>query len=338
MFSKRLALYLQAGIPIFEALNLLHASGGSKSHAKFLSLTLSDVREGISLSQSLAKHPQAYTLVHIQMIAVGEQSGTLAEALLRLASSLENRAKQIRSITSALAYPLVLSVGSLAVTIFLITYAFPKIIPLYRGLHTSLPFSTRILLALSSLIRGYWFLLLCIVVALYFIAKVLMHFLPIKRKIDALALQVPILGGLIRASIVATLFRTMATLLSSGVRLDEALDMALDGITNSLYRESLTRVRKHVLAGNRLSDGLGLEPILFPLVAIQLISVGEMTGSLAKSLASVAQIFEDDFFERLRVTSSLLEPLITVVMGFMIGFIAMAIISPLYGITQGLSA
>lgn len=338
LFSKRLALYLRAGVPILEAIDLIRTSAGSNSHAHLLRILMQDIQRGVSVSVSLARFRKAYSSTYIQIISIGERSGTLPASLASLTAALEERRARTRAILGALAYPLLLVMGSIAISLFLLVYAFPKIVPLFIGLHAKLPFTTRTLLALSSFFQKHW-LAAAFCTGVSYICIHLAARLPITRHyLHRAVIRLPVVGALVRTSILASVFRTITTLLPSGVRLDEALLIARDGISNAPYRISLDRIRRGILRGNTMSAMLGHEKSLFPGVALQLMAVGEMTGTLSMSAGSIAHIFEEDLAERLKAFSALLEPLIMVAMGFVIGFIAMAIISPMYGITQNLSA
>lgn len=337
LFAKRLGLYLQAGIPILEAIDLVRATSGSKSHARLLDLVARNIQEGLPLSWSLSQFPRVYAQAHIQILVVGEQSGSLSESLSYLAEALEQRAARTRSIAGTLAYPAILLIGSLGISVFLVLYAFPKIIPLFRGLHATLPFTTRTLLFISELLRTHGSLIAFGFALLGVLIHRSIRIPRIKQFLDMAVLRAPIFGALIRAVILASIFRTIAILLASGIRLDEALRIAQDGTPNGVYRGSLGRIRRAVLDGRTLSAGLNAEISYYPAVAIQLVSVGEMTGTLSRSVASIAHIFDEECSDRLRTLSSILEPSIMAVMGLIIGFIAMAIISPMYGITQSLT-
>lgn len=337
LFSRRLALYLQAGLPIFDAISLIRATPGSKNHARLLRSLSHDVLEGFPLSHSLSRFPRAYSATHLQILVVGERTGSLPASLFHIATITEQRASQVRTIVGALAYPAVLLLGSIGISLFLVISAFPKIIPLFRGLHATLPFTTRALLAFSLFSQKHWLLLITGATIGILIALGILRIPRIKRFTDEFILRTPFIGALVMDALLVSIFRTIAILLSSGIRLDEALLVARNSMSNTTYCIALERVQEAILGGNKLSDALGAEKGLFPLLAIQLSSVGEMTGTLSESVASVARISEEEFANRLRIVSSMLEPAIMVVMGFVIGFIALAIISPMYGITQSLS-
>lgn len=338
LFSRRLGLYLQAGLPIFEGISLIQATPGSKSHARLLRSLSYDVLEGFPLSHSLSRFPRAYSHAHLQILVVGERSGSLSASLSHIATITEQRAVQVRSIVGALVYPAVLLLGSIGISFFLVIYAFPKIVPLFRGLHATLPFTTRALLAFSIFTQRHWLLLIAGAAICVLTTLRVLRIPRIKRFIDEFILRVPFIGVLVMDALLVSIFRTIAILLSSGIRLDEAILIARNGMSNTTYRAALERIQGAILSGNKLSDALGAEKRLFPLFALQLSSVGEMTGTLSENVASVARISEEEFASRLRIASSMLEPAIMVVMGFVIGFIALAIMSPMYGITQSLSA
>ncbi len=337
LFVKRAALYLRAGIPILETFDLIYASSNSRSQKYLLQQLIEDVKDGMTLSQALSRFPRVYTALQLQIISAGELSGTLSESLSTLARMLDERAQRIRTIIGMLAYPAILFFGAISVSLFLLLYIFPKIVPIFRGLHAELPLTTRILIGLSSILQTYWLLLLLAVVTFLFFSAWFVRLPRIRKSVDPFMLKIPLFGKLLRIAVVCFTFRTVATLLSSGTRLDEAIRLATESTTNTACRAALIRIRFAVLAGSKLSVALGAESFLFPPVALQLVSVGEMTGTLSQSIASAAHILEEELSDQMRFLTALLEPLIMITMGFVIGFIALAIISPMYGITQSLS-
>jgi len=337
LLARHIALYLRAGISILEALELVRASSRSLKQKRLLQQVIADVQEGLPLSKALSRFPRVYTSMHIQLISAGELSGTLSLIMASLAQMMDERVRRIRSIMGALAYPIVLFLGSLAVCSFLLLYAFPKIVPIFRGLHATLPFTTRALVSLSSFFHTHWLAVLCTNAAAALAILLAFRIPRMQAHLDSATLRLPLAGNLLKQSIAVFVFRTLGALLASGIRLDEALELIRGGISNTACKDAVERIRQSILSGNKLSHAFSSESFLFPPVAIQLISVGEMTGSLSETAASAATILEEDVAERLRFLTAALEPMIMITMGLIIGFIALAIISPMYGITQTLT-
>lgn len=338
LLLKRMALYLRAGIPIVEALGVIQSSSGSSSQKRLLRILMVDIQSGNPLSRAFARFPRIYASTHLQLIAVGEASGTLPDALFSLAKLLDDRARRIRSIIGSLAYPAVLFVAALGISLFLILYVFPKIIPIFRGLHAQLPFTTRSLIWLSSFIQSHWLVLLLTLVLSAAVTALTFRTERARKYLDSFMLRLPFFGKILRSFIIVSIFRTLSTLLSTGMRLDESILLAQNSIANTSYRAALEDIRETVLAGNTLSTVFSAKSFLFPPLALQLASVGEMTGTLSDSIGSAAEVFEEELSDQLRLLSSVLEPLIMTAMGLIIGFIALAIISPMYGITQNLNS
>lgn len=338
LLLKRTALYLRAGIPIVETLSTLQRSSGSSRQKRMLAVLIPDIQSGAPLSRCLARFPRVYTSTHLQLIAIGEASGTLPGALLSLAGMLEDRARRIRSIIGVLTYPAVLFLGAVGISVFLLLYIFPKIIPIFHGLHSELPLSTRLLIKVSAFIQDHWVALFIVSAVVAFLTRAAFRVRWIRSHFDSFVLRLPLVGRLLRFSFATTASRIIATLLATGMRLDEALRLAHDSISNISCRAELGRLREAVLAGNSLSSALTAGCSFFPPLILQLASVGEMTGTLSDSLRSASQILEEELAEQMRTLSSLLEPLIMLIMGLFIGFIAMAMISPMYGITQSLGS
>jgi type II secretory pathway component PulF len=337
LFAKRLSLYLRSGIPLLEAIALIHDDTRSPAHTSLLASLFQDIQHGMPVSQALQRFPRAYRPFHIQLIAVGEVSGTLPDSLTHLAEVLVRRAHLYRSIAGALAYPAIILLGTMGISGFLIFFAFPKIVPLFHGLHAQLPFTTRSLIWLSSLVARHGFLIACSFALLCCALIYLLRTPLAQKRIHAWVLRVPLIGKGIRSYHLATIFRILAVLLHSGIRIDVALSLARQSIGNTAYQESLRTMEYMVLEGAKCSGGMRTHAALYPSLAVQLVATGEMTGTLSESARTIADIYDEALEEELQRLSILIEPMLMVGMGLVVGYVALAIISPMYGLTQNLS-
>jgi type II secretory pathway component PulF len=337
LFAKRLALYLRSGIPIVQALALISEDTTSKNHSLVLKTVTAEVTRGRTLSQALGNFPSAYTVFHTNLISVGEASGTLPDNLGYLAELLERKAVLNRKILSALLYPAIIMVGTISVAGFLTLYAFPKMIPLFRGFHAKLPFTTRVLITISDLVTKHGFMLLLVLLATITGIVFILRNPRIRDRLQFLGLRIPLLSQLTLSYYLASINRTLSLLLKSGMRIEASLLLTGDGLIHAPYKESLERVRLGILEGNRVSAYMRKEPLLFPTIVTQLISAGEITGNLRESFASVADIYEERLDELTRTLSTLIEPALMLLMGLIVGFVALAIITPIYGLTQNIT-
>lgn len=337
VFAKRLALYLRSGIPIVEALALMTEDSKRGNNTMIVRAVMDDVLKGRALSHSLSAYPRAYSAFHTNLIAVGEASGTLADNLSYLAQLLERKAQLNRKIVSALVYPAIIMVGTLLVSGFLVLYAFPKMIPLFRGFHAQLPFPTRVLIFISDVISNHGFLVLSVCFCAIAGSVFLIRKPHIRRRIQFMSIRLPLIRSLTTFYYLATINRTLALLLESGMRIEASLLLASDGLANAPYCESLNQIRLTVIEGNRVSVHLRKEPRLYPAVVTQIVAAGEITGNLKESFKTIAEVYEERLDELTRTLSTLVEPALMVIMGLIVGFVALAIISPIYGLTQNIT-
>jgi len=333
---SRLSLYLRSGIPIRETLSLIRGSA-KKNDVRILERVEEVVLHGTSLERALGAFPKAFPSFETHLIGIGERSGSLPQNLAYLASLLVRKRMLVRKLRSALTYPFLIVLSTLAVTLFLFLYTFPKILPIFQGLNTPLPFTTRVLIAASSLVTEHGTLLFLSVCTLSVFIFWVLRLPKTAHHIELLVLRVPIIKSLIRDYNLCLISRTLSTLLSSGISLVATLEHVGSGIRSVGYQEALKEVGHRVNEGQRLSVAFGAHPALFPHAFIELVAAGESTGMLSASLATNAEAFEEELDESARVLTSLIEPGLMILMGFLVGFIAIAIITPIYSITQNIS-
>lgn len=333
LFTKRLAVYLSSGIPILEALNLLceDTRGGSQY---ILNELVQVVSEGHTLSSGLRSFPRHISAFSASLVEVGERSGTLHQSLFYLSIALRKEQTLKRKLMGALIYPAVIIVVTFGICLFLVLYAFPKIVPLFRGFDATLPFTTRALIFISDSISFYGLYALLAFVILCGSFGFLLQKPRIRSAFDRKLLQAPVFGSLMRNYCLARLSRTLSALLSSGISIVPALELASSIAGSRAYLESLAEARERVLSGDRISNALHSSPVCFPSMYVQMVSTGENTGSLSMTLSVLAEHYEEEFDSESASLSALIEPLLMIVMGLVVGFIALAIITPVYQITQ----
>lgn len=337
LLFDRLSLYLRAGIPITQALGHIRDVSPTKSSRRVLSGVFAIITHGTTLAKTLESFPSHFPPFEAHLIAIGEMSGKLPDNLAHLASLLRRQRTLKRKVRGALLYPLIIAIGAVCVTGFLIFYLFPKIIPVFAGLNVPLPFTTRFLIGTSNLFANHGLLLFVVFIIILICTAMLLRLRSVRRCIDRLMFMLPFIRSLIRTYHVAVHMRTLAMLLESGIPLMPALALARSGISHASYEAALVAIEAQVSAGQKLSGELGKYPHLFPAVTVQLAAAGELTGTLSRSLASCADLYEEELEELTRRLATLIEPALMIFVGGIVGFVAIAIISPVYGITQNLN-
>lgn len=336
-FVKRLSFLTKAGIPILDSLHMIREQTSGKGYARILDSVISDVSNGQYLSTSLAKYKHLFGDFSINIISFGESTGILSENLEYLADELKKRQILRKKIIGAFIYPIVVTLATFGITGFLMIYLFPKIMPVFSSLHIKLPLSTRIVIFLSTFITNNGMAIIATLLSLIIIFAILLkknttfHFY-----FDKLIMKIPFIGNIIRAYNLANATRTMGLLLKSGLIISDALPITEKTTTNLVYKKEFHNITETVNRGDRISSYLKTRRSLFPDVLSQIISVGERSGNLSNSLIYLSELYETEVDDFTKNISSLIEPVMMIVMGVLVGFIAISIITPIYSITQNL--
>lgn len=338
LFAKRLALLLRGGLDLPSSVrSLIHPKSSTRMRAA-LERVASRVEAGQRASSAVAELPRLFSPLSRQMLAIGEESGTLPESLAFLADELRKRDRLRGKLLGAFLYPALLAFLTLAVSGSLIAFVFPKIIPLFSGLGTELPLPTRILLSLHWFVASFWPHIVAAALVLIGVTVWALRYERAKRFIARALLRAPIIGNLIQAYQLSLLSRSVAILLGSGVPLPDALMGAAGACGNLLYRDALLTAKEGVERGEGMRDALSTHAQLFPSVATDILSAGEMGGGLSEGALHLADYYEHEFDEATHRLSVLIEPVLMVAMGLIVGFVAIAMILPIYAITDGLNA
>lgn len=337
IFVKRLAFLVNASVPILESLHMVGEQSKSRRYGRVMKSVIADVTNGYSLSRALARFPHIFGDFGVNIIRIGESSGTLSQNLEYLADELKKHDTLRKKMIGALVYPAVITAATLGITAFLMLYLFPKIMPVFSSLNMELPLSTKIVMATSLFLQEYGLIFLGIVIATFVVAGIVIRkFTRVRYYFDAFLLRLPVAGEMIRYYNLATATRTLGLLLRSGVTLAEALPLTADTTRNLIYKEQYRLLAEAVIRGERMSDYLFKQPDLFPIITTQMVAVGERSGSLSSTLVYLSELYEAEVDEFTKNLSSLVEPALMVIMGLVVGFIAISIITPIYGITQHL--
>ena len=336
-FFKRLAFLSNAHMPLVESLEVLRKQTRRKRHVQIFDSILSDIREGQTLSRAFGKYPAVFSALCVSVVQVGESSGSLSLALEHLAGELKKKQILRAKMVGAFIYPAVVTCATLGITVFLMLFLFPKITPIFKSLHAHLPLSTRIVMASSTFLM-YWGVLVFAVGAALLIAIFLTYKRSVSARLcgDTLALRLPLVGTMLQLYTLSNTSRTLGTLLSSGMSLSHALEATTNTTSNLVYKGEFKKLQRVVAHGERLSSYLEQRPALFPYTLSHMVAVGERSGTLSQTLLYVAEQYDAEVDEITKNISTLIEPLLMVCMGVLVGFIAVSIITPIYAITQNL--
>jgi len=330
-FTRQLSDLLEGGLTIVKSLDVLYNQTGNKK----LKDVILDVRDfcmdGNPLSNALARHPKIFSKLFISMVRSGESGGALDNILKRLADFNESQLDIQTKVRSALAYPILMLVVGLGTITVLLTFVIPKIMTMFGDLGQNLPLPTLILIAASGFVKNYWWLIISGIIAIIFAVNRIYNTAEGRNTIDKLKLRAPLFGELTKKIEIARFSRTLATLLSNGVPILEALGIVADTLDNAIIKEDVEKAASKVKEGSDLAGGFGDSPVMPPIV-INMIAVGEEGGRVEKSLIKVAESYERETDATIKVMMSLLEPVLILALGGVVGFIVISMLLPIFEI------
>ncbi|MBF0231495.1 MAG: type II secretion system inner membrane protein GspF [Desulfamplus sp.] len=333
VITRQLATLLSAGFPLVAAVATLVAQTESKSFQRVLSKIKESIEEGKSFSQALSQYPSVFSNIYINMIHSGESSGTLELVLERLADITEKQEETRKKIQTSLAYPVFMSITGIAVLVFLITYIVPGIIKIFSDMNQQLPAPTRLLISVSSFFQSFWWIVLLIPLIFCLFIYILRKTPKGLQITDTFLLSIPKAGKMIKKNSVARFSRILGSLLANGVPMLTALDISRNTTGNCIIKNKITKAAEIVKQGGDLGNALDGSRE-FPPLAIQMIKVGEKSGKLEQMLEKTAQLFEKETESSLAAMTALLEPLIILFMGAVVGFIVLSICLPIFEMNQ----
>jgi type IV pilus assembly protein PilC len=331
MFSRQLALLLESGTDIVTSLDLLQSQVTNQTLQKMIGQIASDIRGGSSLSAALVKHPRAFSQMYSRAVAAGEQGGNLEVVLRQMADYIERGVTTEKRIKGALTYPVIVVVVAIGVIAIMVTRVFPTFANLYSQLGAKLPTPVKMLMGFTNWTNHYGlYLLLGLLVAVVVIYAYIRT--PAGRyRWHALMLRMPVFGRIILLSELSRCCRTMSLLIKVGLPLPEVLAATNRGIGNKVIEESMTRVQQKLIRGEGLSKPMAAEKLILPLMS-QMVGVGEETGNLENTLTTVAESLEAEANDKTNTALGLIQPVITIILGLVVGFIVLAMFSGLYSV------
>jgi general secretion pathway protein F len=333
MITRQLSTLLSSGFPLVKSVSTLVPQTKSNTMKRVLSKIKDAIEEGNSFAKALALYPNIFSPIFINMVNAGESSGTLEIVLERLADFTENREDSKKKIQASLAYPVLMALIGFGVLIILLTYVVPGIVAIFSDMNQTLPLPTIILISVSTFFKSWWWA----VVLTPVLFMVLVFFAKKTDKggyfIDRLLISLPVIGGLLKKIIAARFARTLGSLLENGVPMLTALNITKSIAGNRMFHELISKACDAVEQGGELGEILG-QSKFFPYLASQMIKIGETSGEIEKMLEKTADLFEKDVQTAITAATSLIEPLIILAMGVVVGCIIMAICLPIFEINQ----
>ena len=336
VFTRQLATLIGAGLPLAQSLRTVQEQTTNKRMQEIVQEIISDVEGGKSLSDSFAKHPEAFNKVYVALVSAGETSGTMDDSLKRLAAQQEKDAAMMSKIRGAMMYPSIVLVVIILVIGFMLFTVVPQVEGLYRDLNKGLPFVTLMMIKVANFFSSLWWLvILAMIIGGYFLAQYLKTEQGIRTK-DIFKLNVPIFKGMFRKMYMARFARTGQVLLSTGVPMLDMLRITSDAVNNVIISESILRASDKVKGGKALSASLSNEDYFLAMVP-QMIKIGEQSGKIDEMMGKTAQVYEDELDEEIRALSTAIEPVLMVFLAIVAGTMVAAILLPIYSLVGNIN-
>jgi type IV pilus assembly protein PilC len=330
IFTRQLATMMKAGIPLVQAFTIVADGTEHDGMRKLINDLRTDVASGINIADALSKHPRQFDELFCCLVASGENSGTLETMLDRVATYKEKTEALKAKIKKALTYPTAVVVVAIVVTTILLVKVVPQFAETFQGFGSELPAFTLLVLALSDWVQAWWLLLfISLLVAGYLFSQAKQRYQRVSDWVDALSLKLPIIGTIVHDAVIARFSRTLSTTFAAGVPLVEALDSTAGAAGNAVYARGIRRIRNDVTAGQALTASIRSTD-LFPVMLLQMIAIGEESGSLDDMLSKVADHYEAAVDNAVDSLSSLMEPLIMSVLGVLVGGLMIAMYLPIF--------
>jgi type IV pilus assembly protein PilC len=330
-FSRQLSVFIKAGIPIMEAMAVLVQECSDKHFKKIMIEMIEAIYDGETFAASAALHPEAFPNYYIGILQSAELTGNLDSVLLQLADYMARDIDARSKFKGAMIYPGVVLCMSVVVVIVLAVFVLPRFKVFFASLHAKLPLVTRMLLSMTGFFGDYWWAIAILVLGLATTFMVMRRTKEGQARLDKLILRIPVVGDLVQTAIIERVCRVLASMIETGVPLPEAMSVAADCANNEVYRLGIDHIREQMMEGKGLAEPLS-ETGLFPGAAHQMFRVGEETGTLNQQMETAADFYYRELDIKITKFTALFEPLIIIVVGVVVGFVAVALVAAMYGI------
>ncbi len=336
VFARHLAVGIRSGMTMQDSLRLIYRQTKSPSFKKILDQIISDTANGMFLSESMRKYESVFGELFINIVHVGETSGTLTENLNYLAEELKKKQELRSKIRGALIYPAVIFFATIGIVATLMIGVFPKILPVFTSLRVDLPITTKILIASSKFMTANSIWLAIGFFLFIAVLWILSHYYWYRHAWHHFILRLPVIGKMSVRVNATTMTRTLGLLLNSGVKIIEAVNITAETLDNLVYRHELKNAGETLRRGDFFSSYLKKNERLFPIILANMIEVGENTGNLTENLKYLSEFYQSEVDEFLKNIGSVIEPALLLFMGLLVGFIALSVITPIYQISQSI--
>jgi type IV pilus assembly protein PilC len=336
MFARNLSVMISSGMPLSRAIKSISFQTKNKRFAKMLESIFDDIQAGLPFADSLAKYPGVFDDLFVNMIRVGEASGNLEEVLEILATQLEKEHELMSKVKGALTYPAVILVAMFGIGIIMLTYILPKIMSVFKDMNVVLPLSTRIVIGISDVLKAHSILVAVGFFALGIFLKFFVQTVPGKKALGFAVINLPVIKNIVIKVNCARFARIYSSLLKSGVSVVESLQIISKTLTNYYYRDALGEAIEKIQKGIPLSKILEGHPKIFPVIVAQMASVGEETGKTESILLKLAEFYEGEVAQISKNMSSIIEPVLMIIIGSAVGFFAVSMLQPMYSIMDNI--
>jgi len=336
MFTRNLAVMIGAGLALNRALTVLKMQTTSKKFQAIIGQISDDIQAGKPFSESLNRHPNVFPDLYVSMVKIGETAGNLEEVLNNLAEQMKKDHDIVSRVKGALTYPAVILAVMLIVGYLMMTIVVPKLSAVFLELGADLPLSTKILITMSDIMKNYWYLAAGGAVVGVYLFRMFLKTSFGKRRLDELILKMPVIKNLSKQLNSARFCRTLSTLVDSGVPIVKALEILAHTMTNTLFSDSLKNAAEEIQKGKTLFNAMEKYSGLYPPLVTQMVAVGEETGSLTKVLIKLADFYEEEVNNITKNLSTIIEPVLMVIIGAAVGFFAISMITPMYNVMNNI--
>lgn len=331
-FTRQLSTMITTGLTVSAALEILR-NQSSSSLAYVIDDISKNVEGGSSLAEAMSRHPKVFDRVYVALVRAGETAGVLDNILSRLADNLEKQRAFASKVKGAMIYPVIIIVGMIAVTSLMMIVVIPKMMSLYGEFQAELPLATKILVGISNFMVNFWYIMLAIIIGLIWTGRSFRKTEFGRKRTDEIILTVPVFGNLQTQIVLTEMTRTLGLLVGAGISIVEALDITAEAMNNMVFRDELKEASKQVEKGLSLATTISYYDD-FPPIVSHMLSVGEETGKMDEVLTKLSHYFEQESEEMVKGLTTAIEPLIMIVLGVGVGFLVMAIILPIYNLTN----
>ena len=336
MFAKNLGVMISAGLPITRALEILSRQTNNKAFSGNIVSLMSDTKKGDSLSDAMKKFPKIFSKLFIAMVKTGEESGRMSESLQLAGLQIEKDYTLMKRVKGAMMYPSIILMAMVLIGIFMFIYVVPTLVSTFKELNMDLPFSTKIIIFISDSITKHTLLFVFALLAIVVLAIWFLRTEKGKILIGNVLLKVPLISPIVKKINSARTSRTLASLISSGVNVVDALSITRDVLQNKKYKEVLTMAMSDVQKGVPISNSFKEATKLYPVLLGEMIAVGEETGKIAEMMEKLAVFYEEEVAEATKNMSTVIEPILMIFIGGAVGFFALSMIKPMYSMMNGI--